>query len=122
MAEELTLYDSQGNPVAYVSPDNDNTIYLWSGNPVGYLDGEHVYGFNGKHLGWFEDGIIWDHSGARAGFTAGTLPVLASMEPFKGFKQFLPFKGFKQFAPFKPFKKLTASQTPLAVHLAAGVG
>ncbi len=34
------------------------TIYLWGGKPVAYLsaesdDGFHVYGFNGKHLGWF---------------------------------------------------------------------
>jgi len=93
--EETTLFDPDGNSVAYIAPDDENTIYLWSGKPVAYLEGENIYGFNGKHLGWFEEGIIWDHDGNRVGFIKGTLPVFAKFEPFKAFKQFKPFKVSK---------------------------
>jgi hypothetical protein len=118
--EEITLFDPDGNPVAYVAPDDENTIYLWSGKPVAYLEGENIYGFNGKHLGWFEEGIIWDHEGNRVGFIKGTLPVLAKFEPSKASKQFKPFKAFKEFAPFKPFKSTRVSKTPLSIFLSRG--
>lgn len=54
-AQETTLFDSRGRAAAYIA--EDLTIYMWSGKPVAYLDrdsggGFHVYGFNGKHLGW----------------------------------------------------------------------
>ena len=41
--EEITLFDPDGNPVAYIAPDDKNTIYLWSGKPVAYLKGEDIY-------------------------------------------------------------------------------
>ncbi len=53
---ELTIYDKSGRPHAYIA--DDGTIYLWNGEPVAYLEEEHVYGFNGTHLGRFENGII----------------------------------------------------------------
>jgi len=49
----MTIFDPDGNPCAYITM-GDMTIYLLEGNPVAYLDGSNVYGFNGKHLGWFE--------------------------------------------------------------------
>lgn len=118
--EEITLFDADGNPVVYIVPDDENTIYLWSGKPVAYLDGENIYGFNGKHLGWFEDGIIWDHKGNSVGFIKSRLPVFAKFEPFKAFKQFKSFKSFKEFAPFKPFKSTSISKTPLPIFLSMG--
>ena len=50
---EISLFNSNGEAVAYIAVDDDLTIYLWSGDPVAYIDDEDVYGFNGKHLGWF---------------------------------------------------------------------
>jgi hypothetical protein len=99
----MTLFNKDGNAVAYIDDDNE-TIFLWDGTPVAYLDNENLYGFNGKHLGWYENGIIWNHSGERCGFSKESLPVFAKFEPFKSFKKFRPFKSFKEFAPFKPFK------------------
>ncbi len=59
--EEVTLFNSAGKADAYIAIDDELTIYLWSGKPVAYLEndtegGYHVYGFNGKHLGWFVKG------------------------------------------------------------------
>ena len=67
-AEEITLYDSEGNAAAWIDTSDRNTIYLWSGEPAAYLrkDGSvpDIYGFNGRHLGWLEKGIVRDHEGS----------------------------------------------------------
>ena len=117
---QITLFDGTGKPVAYIDHDDESTIYSFEGEPLAYIDKDHVYGFNGAHLGWFQDGIIWDHGGLRTGFIKETSPVFIEFEPFKGFKQFKPFKGFQQFAPFQPFKSFSTSDTPLIGLLEAG--
>jgi hypothetical protein len=61
--DEFSFYDSQGRAAAYFEPSGGLTAYLWSGEPVGYLDDESIFGFNGKHLGWYHDGLIYDHDG-----------------------------------------------------------
>lgn len=53
---QLTTRPSEA--VAYIDADDELTIYLWGGKPVAYLERDtgnefHVYGFSGKHLGWF---------------------------------------------------------------------
>ncbi len=50
-AREITLFDSKGEAIAYIDTSDELTIYLWDGDPVAYLYDDHVYGFNGKHLG-----------------------------------------------------------------------
>ena len=81
---EKSLFNKYGDAVAYLTDDHDRTIYLWDGQQVAYLYNERlVYGINGKHLGWFFDGIIFNSSGKRIGFTAGTCPVAPSKEPAK---------------------------------------
>ena len=54
LADDVALFDGAGKASAYVAVDDELTVYLWSGEPVAYLDqdsagGFHVYGFNGKH-------------------------------------------------------------------------
>lgn len=115
----MTLFNKDGNATAYID-DADNTIFLWDGTPVAYLDNEDIYGFNGKHLGWFEDGIIWNHNGERNGFNKNSLPVFAQFEPFKAFKQFKPFRAFKENVPFKPFKSNSIAQMDLEKFLRFG--
>ncbi|MFA5689089.1 MAG: 4-fold beta flower protein [Kiritimatiellales bacterium] len=71
-SDEISLFDSKGTATAYIA--EELTIYFWSGKPVAYLckdsaGGFHVYGFNGKHLGWFVKGIIRDHQGKAVGAT-----------------------------------------------------
>lgn len=111
---ETTLFDCNGSPLAYVARDDEFTIYSFDGEPLAYLDEDNnVYGFDGRHLGWFEVNIIWNHQGQKVGFTADSCPVFTQLEPFKGSKQFKPFKGLKQFAPFKPFKSTAISNVGL---------
>ena len=84
---EQTVFDKEGNPVAYFTNDYNNTIYSWDGVPSVYLyDEQHIYGINGKHLGWFIDEIIYDNDGNRVGFTANTCPVPIAKETVKAEK------------------------------------
>lgn len=118
--DEIALYDGSGAAVAYIATSEDLTVYTWAGAPVAYLDGENLYGFNGKHLGWFENGRIYDHQGRVAGITAEAASVALKPQGIKGFKKFKPFKAFEQFAPLQPILISSWSQLPLIVFLSEG--
>ena len=117
---EETLYNVQGQPQAYIAYDDESTIYLWEGVPVAYLEYDDIYGFNGLHLGWFEDGVVRDHAGSIVGFNGRAATVSVAFESFKAFKAFKPFKAFKQFAPFKPFYNASVSELELVDFLMQG--
>lgn len=117
---EEILYSTGGQAIAYIAYDDEQTIYMWDGKPVAYVDSENIYGFNGIHLGWYIDGIIRDHDGNVAGFNKDAAKVSLAFEPFKSFKEFKPFRAFKEFAPFKPYFSLTNSRYPLDVLLRRG--
>jgi hypothetical protein len=122
-AAELTLFDSNGAAAAYVG--EKLTIYLWTGEPVAYLNadsggGFHIYGFNGKHLGWYVSGVVRDHEGHAVGARKEVFTTSTESEPFKAFKQFEPFKSFTEFAPFRPFLTNTWSQMFLDDFLKQG--
>jgi len=122
--DEITLYNYEGKPVAYIAINKDYTIYLWNGKPVAYLyeslNQIHLYTFEGKHLGWLEDGIIIDHEGDVVGFIKGALNVPIQFEPFKSFKQFKPLKGLKELPPIKPSFSGKWCLTPLQIFLLFG--
>jgi hypothetical protein len=81
---ETSLYNKNGDAVAYISDDYLNTIYLWEGHPVAYLhDDQHIYGINGRHLGWMIDEIIYTNNGERIGFTFKSCPVPTAKETTK---------------------------------------
>ena len=85
---DKSLFDKNGEAVAYITDDYHRTIYLWDGQQVAYLYNDRlVYGINGRHLGWFIDGVIYDNGGERIGFTAEACPVSPSKEPSKLKKQ-----------------------------------
>lgn len=50
-------------------------MYLWGGEPVAYLEDDRIYGFNGKHIGWYDDGVICDHDGNIVGTNGETANV-----------------------------------------------
>lgn len=81
---DRTLFDQNGRPVAYLHYDYHASIFLWNGRAVAYIyENEHVYGINGKHLGWFIDDVVYTNNGLRIGFTIATCPVLTEREPAK---------------------------------------
>lgn len=119
-AEETALIDSKGKYVAYIT--EEGVIYAWEGGtPPAYLEGESIYSFNGKHLGWFLNGYIVDHNGYKVGAVEGVVKSSSLIKPFKGFKGFVPFKSFKEMAPRKPQILNQWSSIPLTVFLKTGV-
>lgn len=124
--KEISLFNSQGKPVAYIDTDDDDlTIYLWDGKPVAYLskkDGDfHIYGFNGKHLGWYIKGIIRDHDGNAVGASKEAINMYTEFEPYKSFKQYKPFKSYKEFAPYQPYPGNSWSSANLKLFLLRGI-
>jgi len=122
-ADETALFDSHGRAAAYIA--EDSTIYLWSGKPVAYLypdtgqDGFHVYGFNGRHLGWFVRGIIRNHGGAGACGVQGVVRT-TQIEPIKSIKQIKPIKGIRAIPPIRPIFSLGWSQLSCTNFLSEG--
>lgn len=119
-SDDLNFFDSQGRPAVFLDPKNDMTFFLWSGEPVAYLDKENVYGFNGKHLGWLHDGLVYDHNGAIVVAPARAFRVAPPTPSAHGFEQFTPFRAFEEFEPFQPFLKTSWSSTSALVFFAAG--
>ena len=120
--DETSLFDAEGRASAYVA--DDLTIYLWDGKPVAYLDrdssgGFHVYGYNGKHLGWFVRGIIRDHDGEGTCGVKGT-GGFTQLEPLKGMKSLKPLKGLKSLPPRRPLFSTQWSRVPCALFLREG--
>jgi hypothetical protein len=123
--EEISLFDSKGKPVAYIDTEDDLTIYMWSGKPVAYLykksDVYNIYGFNGDHLGWYEDGIIYNHDGYVVGFSKGAVNKYTEHEPYKSYKSYKPYKSYKEYAPYKPYLSNSFSNMPLSIFLLGGI-
>lgn len=116
-AQEVTLFDKKGKAIAYIDYEEEASIFLFDGTPVAFLerDGEDVvvWGYNGKHLGWYEDGILYDKKGYIAGGREDALTIFTQMEPFKQIQRITPIRPITSFAPFKPILSFAWSGTPL---------
>ncbi|MBN8876791.1 MAG: hypothetical protein J0I32_04540 [Sphingobacteriales bacterium] len=124
---EVSLFDKGGNAVAYISTNDEWTIYLWEGKPVAYIinDGKtlHVYGFNGKHIGWYLSGIIRDHEGNVVGFKKDAVSnIYEQHEGYKGYKEYKPYKYHREYAPYQPYFSAKFSDINLNGFLYQGVG
>jgi hypothetical protein len=101
------------------------TVYLWSGQPVAYLysergrDGLDVYGFNGKHLGWFVHGIIRNHDGDAECAVRGII-VSPKLEPLKSLKELKPLKSLRDLEPLRPIFSRSWANTPCRIFLGEG--
>ena len=124
IAEEISLFSSEGKPIAYIVTDDEFTIFMWDGTPVAYLypsnDQFSIYGFNGKHLGWLVDGRIRDHEGNTVGFTKGSVDMYTQYEPYKSYKQYKPYKSYKEYEPYMPYLKNAWAEMPLSSFLRQG--
>ena len=118
--DDVDLYDSAGKAAAYIAADQDLTIYLWSGKPCAYLDDEDIYGFNGKHLGWFRSGLVYDHEGYVVAALAEAFRTPVELAPLKSLKQLRPLKGLKELKPMKPLWSKEWSRTPGKVFFLRG--
>jgi hypothetical protein len=110
-ASEAEFFDSKGTAAVYFEySDAEHTFYLWSeGEPVAYMDEDSLYGFNGKHLGWLQNGAVYDHEGNVVAATAARFQDPVHPPPPKGYKQYKPYKDYKEYRPYKPALNTTWS-------------
>ena len=111
MQMEIVFYDRSGVPVGYT--EDRQHIYLYSGDPVAYLEGDSVYSYSSAHLGWFGDGWVRDHSGACVFFTdavsGGPVRPVKQVKPVKSVKAVKPVKRVKQVRPVRSVRSLSWS-------------
>jgi hypothetical protein len=122
--KELTLYEPQGDAIAYIDCKDNYTIYYFDGTAVAYLSLNEnlysIYNFNGKHLGWFVNGIIIDHEGSMVGTSNNALSsVIYQMEPNKEFKKMKPIKKMRSAEPFTPLITSFWSNISLSIFFAS---
>ncbi|MBD5458707.1 MAG: hypothetical protein HDR27_09085 [Lachnospiraceae bacterium] len=99
----MKFYDSRGNPIAYTQ--DGEYIYLSNGNPAAYISGNKVYGLNGHHLGWFENGWIRD----KRGYCVFYADNVHSVRAVKPAKHVLPVKSVRHVLPVKSVKQVSLS-------------
>ncbi len=113
---ELTLYDKNGKPVAYLTEKME--IYAFSGEILAFIDDDSVYSFSGSHLGWFIDYWIIDHDGYYFLYTekstGGPYKPYRHYTPYKSFKKYRPHVGYKQHKPYKKSRKIAWSSLSLS--------
>ncbi len=98
---DVSLFNRDGKPVAYIAEDGES-IYTWDGRAVAYIYEDKLYGWNGKHLGWFHDGTVFDIFGFRAGFVKSKAPIGLQIEPVKPPRQPPRPRQARQEAAVKP--------------------
>lgn len=102
-----TLYDSSGRAHSYVD-DGGEHIYTYSGTPVAYIRDDAVYGFNGRYLGWIQNGWFYDTRGRPAFFTEGASggPVrpVRAVRPVRGVRAVRPVKSVRQVRPVRSMR------------------
>lgn len=110
----VDLFDSQRKAVAYLEPDDDDTIYLWSGEPVAYLVDESIYAFNGRHLGWYRNGVVLDHDGNVVASSAIAFRKAVKPASARATKEATPPKAPRQSEPLTP--SLGTSWSDVSAH------
>jgi hypothetical protein len=93
---------------------------MWDGRAVAYLDGEVVHGWNGRHLGWFVEGILYDLHGKRVGFVREACPFVTRMEPVKCVKHVKYVKHVQHAAHVRAVLSTGNSEVDLGEFLKAG--
>jgi hypothetical protein len=123
-AQKISLFDSEGEAVAYIDFDEDATIFMWNGTAVAFIkkDGKAncVFGFNGSFLGWYEDGILYDKNGYKVGARKGVVTMFYRSERIKGSQEITPVKPMTPVTPIQPVWKNSWSTTSLSEFLYFG--
>ena len=100
----MNFFDSSGLAVVYC--EDHVHLYFYSGEPVAYFEGDNVYSFSGRHLGWRQEGWIIDHDGNYYLFSenavGGIVKPVTQRTPTTGPQEPIPEKQIRQFEPLRP--------------------
>lgn len=124
LAQQVSLFDSNGEARAYIDFEEDATIFLWDGTPVAFLENNGgnvaVFGFNGRFLGWYDEGIIYDKDGFAVGARKGAINMVTKVERIKSVKKMIPMRPLTPMTPIRPFWRDSWSSTSLSEFLFFG--
>jgi hypothetical protein len=99
------LYGRDGRATHYV--DDNNTFYTWSGQPIGFVNGEEVYTSTSRHVGRLSGGWVRDKSGNAVAFTSGaTGGPIPPIPAIKAIPAIPPIRGIPQIPPIPPIPTL----------------
>jgi hypothetical protein len=134
---QVDLYDKDKKAAAYVDYDDEATVFTWDGLPAAcfvrpefgevadYMGMVYVYGFNGKFLGWYRSGVMYDMDGravgAKAWIKTGEISTITATPGAKGIKRMKPVKHVKEVPSVPHIPTDRWSETSLADFLAAGM-
>jgi hypothetical protein len=114
----MEFFDRTGVATCY-SPDGEH-LFLWNGKPVGFFHDGRVYSFSGRQLGWFDNGWLYDRSSRAALFSSdavgGPIKPVKHVRPVKGVKAVKPVKGVKHVALVRPMRSLSWSPAASALY------
>ena len=110
---EITFYNRTGHPQTYLSTENDNSFYTWDGHAVAYLHEDKVYGWRGKHIGWYIDGVIYDLKGYRVGSTREKCSYSVYSEDSKYSK----YSRYSRYSRYSPYSKPSLSSMYASIDL-----
>lgn len=78
-----------------------------------------MYGFNGSHLGWFLQGVVWSHDGS-ASCAVKEMMSSTEYEPYKSYKEYKPYRSYQEYAPYMPNLSGSFGQLPCGLLLMSG--
>jgi hypothetical protein len=112
MSVQAIIFNKHGNP-SLILHQNGHLI-SFSGKSVGFLDGDSVFDYNGRHRGWFEKGILRDHDGFCVGFLQGSRDIspllpITKISSIPAIPEIEPIRPIKEIKPIKPIKQLNWS-------------
>ncbi len=123
-AQQVSIFDNEGEARAYIDFDKNATIYMWDGTPVAFInnDGKDmcIIGFNGTFLGWYIEGIMYEKNGFIVGARKDALAMNTKSEKMKRIQRITPIRPFIPKSPVKPSLKTSWSGTTLAEFLFSG--
>lgn len=118
--DELILYNSTGHPTAYIASRNPKIVFLWSGEPVAYLAGQLLYGFNGHQPGMVPQRNREGPEGPRRRLHQNRPAHHPKNAPVRGPKRPRPVKTVRQPPKLRPPDSVIPSPVPLEEFLKAG--
>lgn len=108
----VEFWNIEGRPIAYVDDDGES-IYLWDGMPVAWLEGDAIYAYSGRFLGWFVDGWVRDIDGDVVFFTdnaqGGPVKPVRQVRPVRGVRGVRPIRGVREIRPIRAVRSLNWS-------------
>lgn len=63
----IAFYDQGGVAIAY--SDDGVHVFMFAGEPIGYLEADAFYTYRGELMGWFEEGWLRDRDGRCVAFS-----------------------------------------------------